>query len=120
MNKNLYISFLETTRQVANQFPMKHIDPVCKLMLEEIALGQARNQLLKVSDAIEMKSIASRSTLHRKLSILLDAGLISLTSSSLDKRTKLLTITSTGVDYFSALSKAIEQIKLPSAEPQMV
>ena len=98
---------------------MKHIDPVCKLMQEEIALGVARNHLLKVSDAIELKSIASRSTLHRKLSILIEAGLISLTSSSVDKRTKLLTITATGVDYFSALSKAIEQLKLPKAEPQL-
>ena len=119
MNNNLYLNFLETTRQVADQFPMKHIDPVCKLMLEEIALGVARNHLLKVSDAIELKSIASRSTLHRKLSILIEAGLISLTSSSVDKRTKLLTITATGVDYFSALSKAIEQLKLPKAEPQL-
>ena len=88
-------------------------------MLEEIALGVARNHLLKVSDAIELKSIASRSTLHRKLSILIDAGLIALTASSLDKRTKLLTITATGVEYFSALSAAIEKIKLPMAQPQM-
>lgn len=119
MNKNLYLNFLETTRQVADQFPMKHIDPVCKLILEEIALGVARNHLLKVSDAIDLKSIASRSTLHRKLSILIDAGLISLISSSLDKRTKLLTITTTGFEYFSALSKAIEKLKPPIAGAQM-
>ena len=92
---------------------MKHIDPVCKLMLEEIAMGVARNQPLKVSDAIELKSIASRSTLHRKLSILTDAGLVKLVSSSLDKRTKQLTITATGMAYFAALSTAIEHLKLP-------
>jgi DNA-binding transcriptional ArsR family regulator len=113
MNKNLYLHFLETTKQVAEQFPMKHIDPVCKLMLEEIAMGVARNQPLKVSDAIELKSIASRSTLHRKLSILTDAGLVKLVSSSLDKRTKQLTITATGMAYFAALSTAIEHLKLP-------
>jgi hypothetical protein len=113
MNKNLYLHFLETTKQVAEHFPMKHIDPVCKLMLEEIAMGVARNQPLKVSDAIELKSIASRSTLHRKLSILTDAGLVKLVSSSLDKRTKQLTITATGMAYFAALSTAIEHLKLP-------
>jgi hypothetical protein len=113
MNKNLYLHFLETTKQVAEQFPMKHIDPVCKLMLEEIAMGVARNQPLKVSDAIELKSIASRSTLHRKLSILTDAGLVKLVSSSLDKRTKQLTITATGMAYFAALSTAIDHLKLP-------
>jgi len=112
MNNNLYISFLETTRQVADQFPMKHIDPVCKLMLEEIALGEARKRPLKVSDAIEFKSIASRSTLHRKLSILIDAGLIKLMTSGLDKRTKLLTVSATGLEYFSTLSNAIEQLKM--------
>jgi hypothetical protein len=31
----------------------------------------------------------------------------------------LLTITATGVEYFSALSKAIEKLKLPIAEAQM-
>ena len=118
MNNNLYICFLETTRQVADQFPMKHIDPVCKLILEEIALGEARKQPLKVSDAIELKNIASRSTLHRKLSILIDAGLIKLMTSGLDKRSKLLTITATGLAYFSTLSNAIEQLKLKQPETQ--
>lgn len=116
MNNNLYLHFLETTKQVAEKFPMKHIDPVCKLMLEEIAIGVARNQPLKVSDAIELKSIASRSTLHRKLSLLIDAGLIKLVASSLDKRTKLLTITATGAAYFAALSHAIEQLKTSTSQ----
>ena len=115
MQSNLYLNFLQASRELSDKFTNLNIDPICKLVLEEIALGMARNKPLKVTEVIEFHKIASRSTLHRKLGFLEEAGLIKMKTSSIDRRTKFLIITDTCKEYFEALSKSIEMIKCGTA-----
>ena len=111
MQNNLYLHFLQASQELSDKFNNLNIDPICKLILEEIALGMARNKLLTVTEVIEFHKIASRSTLHRKLGFLEEAGLIRMKTSSIDRRTKFLTITDACKEYFSALSQSIEYVK---------
>ena len=111
MQNNLYLNFLQASKELSDKFNNLNIDPICKLILEEIALGVARNKLLKVTEVIEFHKIASRSTLHRKLGILENAGLIKIKTSSIDRRTKFLTITDSCKEYFSALAQTIDNVK---------
>ena len=134
MQNNLYLNFLQASKELSDKFNNLNIDPICKLILEEIALGVARNKLLKVTEV--KRSIESANgveicklfkfafeydeifaivlpLINEKLisRVLENAGLIKIKTSSIDRRTKFLTITDSCKEYFSALSQTIDNVK---------
>ena len=65
--ETLYFRFLQMVQSV-NTLPVGVVlSPVEALLLEEIFLKEQAHQPLTVTEAIELKHLASPSTLHRKL-----------------------------------------------------
>lgn len=76
-------------------------------LLEICELKSYKNQRLSVSAAMNLKSISSPATIHRKLNQLIDAGYLTLEYEGKNKRTKFLTPTQKSHDYFTKLGKLI-------------
>lgn len=112
MRSNYYLDFLQQVKtiSVANEAVLN--DPICKQVLEEIALAEQNKQPLTVSLVMRLRHVASPATLHRKLDLLIRANLVCATFEGSNKRTKFMVLTDAGHKYFHKLSMVIESLKL--------
>jgi hypothetical protein len=109
MKSNYYINFLNLLKAIDQTAESTQLDSTCKLILEEIAVNQAADKLLTVSDVMGLKSLGSPATLHRKLDVLLNTGFIKSIFQGTNRRTKFMVLTPMGEAYFERLSTAITQ-----------
>lgn len=112
MRSNHYLDFLQQLKSSRSESEAVLRDPICKLVLEEIALAERNQQRLTVSMVMRLKHIASPATLHRKLDLLVQANVVHATFDGGNKRTKYMALTESGQKYFERLSMLIESIKL--------
>ena len=105
---NFYIRFLQIASALEPlQFSQKNIGPVALLLLNKIAVKDFEKQPLTVSQAIELRTLGSPATLHRKVHELRATGMIAVTSIGTDRRTKYLLLTEAAKDYFQINSDVI-------------
>ena len=110
---NSYMRFL---RSVTSLEPHNHkhedLSPTATLLLNEIAVKNFEEQPLTVTQAMGFNALGSSANLHRKITELLDAGMISLEHVDTNRRTKYLLITQVARDYFQikndAMVKAVQ------------
>jgi len=110
---NSYLRFL---RSVTSLEPHNHkhedISPTAILLLNVVAVKNFNEQPLTVSQAMEFRELGSPANLHRKITELLDAGMISLEHVDTNRRTKYLLITQAARDFFQikndAMVKAVQ------------
>jgi len=114
MKKNYYIQFLNLLKALEQTAQTPDIDVTSKLILEEIALGVAKGDMLTVSDVMGLKNIGSPATLHRKLNMLIAAGMVDPVFQGTNRRTKYIALTQESENYFRRLSDAIQMAR-PSA-----
>jgi len=72
-------------------------------LLDQIVIRESLNDLLTVTDAMALSSIASPATMHRKIDELLSSGHIHLTFKGENRRTKYLTPTKKAHDHYKRL-----------------
>ena len=85
------------------------IDETAKRLLEIIALSHAQNQPLTVSEAMALEPIASPGTIHRKLDMLRELGLINQIFQGDNRRTKYMVTTTIADDYFDTLRRVFNE-----------
>lgn len=104
---NSYMRFL---RSVTSLEPHHHkhedISPTAILLLNEIAVKNFEEQPLTVKQAMGFNALGSSANLHRKITELLDAGMISLEHVDTNRRTKYLFLTQAARDYFQIKNDA--------------
>ena len=101
-----YIRFIEVLKGLSSK-DGSTIDPEAKLLLDEIAIQHFKNTPLTVSDLMALKHIASPATIHRKLDMLRELGLINQIFQGDNRRTKYLVTTSVADDYFDTLGRVL-------------
>ena len=84
---NSYMRFLRSV-SFEKLHQHKDLSPTVTLLLNEIAVKNFEEQPLTVSQAMEFRALGSPATLHRKITELLDAGMISLEHKDTNRRTK--------------------------------
>lgn len=114
MKNNYYLNFLNMLKAFQTSNALNDLDPTSKLVLEEIALGVAKGELMSVGEVMRLTSIASPATLHRKLDVLLEANLIVATFHGNNRRTKFMALTPQGEQYFGKLSEVMASINSAS------
>jgi DNA-binding MarR family transcriptional regulator len=112
MRSNHYLDFLQQLKSSRSESEAVLSDPICKQVLEEIALAERNEQRLTVSMVMRLMHIASPATLHRKLDLLVQANLVHATFEGGNQRTKYMALTESGQKYFERLSMLIESIKI--------
>ena len=98
-----YIRFLSLA-QTLNTFSGDNaLDLMAFRLLDQIVIRESQNDLLTVTDAMALSSIASPATMHRKIDELINSGYIHLTFKGENRRTKYLTPTKKAHDYYKKL-----------------
>jgi predicted transcriptional regulator len=110
---NSYMRFLRSVASLEPiQLKQKDLSPTARLLLNKIAVKNFEEQPLTVTQAMGFNALGSAANLHRKITELLDAGMISLEHVGTNRRTKYLMITEVARDYFQikndAMLKAVQ------------
>jgi DNA-binding MarR family transcriptional regulator len=112
MKNNYYINFLNFVKALEPAVEVDQLDVTSKLILDEIAIGVAKEKLMTVSEVMGLKGLGSPATLHRKLTILLEANLVHPVFMGSNRRTKYMALTKEGEMYFARLSQAMHSVHL--------
>lgn len=107
--KSTFIRFLHLKEVLSGHQIDAEIDLTAQKLLEVLSLSHAQNKALSVTDAMQLQSIASPATLHRKLSNLLEMGYIEFVFDGTNRRTKYIHPTAKTNAYFDALGQVMQQ-----------
>ena len=106
---NSYFQFLINSHDLdIHGASSRHVDSTSTLLLNEIALHHFKQKPLTVSQAMDMSFIAGPATIHRKIKELQKAGLVELSYSGLNRRTKYLIPTDVANSHFKQMSEAMK------------
>ncbi len=105
-SKNPYLHFLNLKERLAHEL-MPQIDLQSKKILETIAWHHHLGNALTVTQVMQLDTIASAATIHRKLDDLRQSGLIQNTHQGSNRRTKFLTPTKLSLRYFEKVGKLL-------------
>jgi DNA-binding MarR family transcriptional regulator len=104
----LYLKFLELAQTVDDASGWAgNLDQATMQLLEIIWVMHTQNKTLTVSEAMQLKTVASPSSIHRKLVDLYKMGLMTYIFRNENRRTKYLHPTKKAEKYFAALGKCL-------------
>jgi DNA-binding MarR family transcriptional regulator len=109
--KATYLRFLQLTHAIHDgSSHLESVDETAKQLLNVIAVHHANGKPLTVTEAMALSLIASQATIHRKLDVLLEIGLIEQKFEGKNRRTKYLVPTKLADEHFANLGKAMVQV----------
>ena len=106
-HSQIYLRFLHLTQAISGELPSSSVDFSALRLLEAVAVAYAKGSPLTVTNAMELNTIASPATLHRKLDALREAGLVEQEFEGKNRRTKYLVPTQSASKYFEQMGKAL-------------
>lgn len=115
MSKNIYLRFLTLLHTIEGKGELHSLDLDAKKLLETIAVQHFQGKSLTVTEAMTMSHIASPATIHRKLNVLREIGMIETLHEGSNRRTKYLVPTALANRYFEEHSKTMHQAAEPLA-----
>jgi len=102
-----YLRFLNLAASVVAMPGMDTFGVNERALFEKILQAWAAQQPLSVRQAIDIKSLGSPATLHKRLVRLRKLDMVSAQIDDRDRRTKLLVPTDKGFQYANSLGKVI-------------
>ena len=105
----VYLRFLNLLHTLEGAGQMPDIDADSRKLLELIALKHNQQQPLTISEAMALGHIASPATIHRKLDLLRDVGMVETVHEGQNRRTKYLVPTTKAFDHFAGVGKVMQQ-----------
>ena len=106
-----YLQLIQVVHQLESQGPFQKLDTEAIRLLEMITVAHAEERPMTVSAAMQLTSIASPASIHRKLERLRVSGLISHEFGMGNRRTKYLAPTPQAMHHYEALSTAMQKIQ---------
>jgi len=104
--KQIYLRYLVLAEALRKtNIELSGVDDIGKKLLEVIAIKSAQGHPLVVTQTMELSEIASPATIHRRISQLLQAGLIEVVKKDENHKIKFLVPTKSSIDYFEKLGK---------------
>ena len=113
MSKNIYLRFLTLLQTIEGKGELPSLDLDAKKLLETIAVQHLQGKSLTVTEAMTLSHIASPATIHRKLNVLREIGLIETLYEGTNRRTKYLVPTAQANRYFDEHSNIMHQALAP-------
>ena len=115
MSNNIYLRFLTLLHTNEGNGKLPSLDLDAKKLLETIAVRHLQGKSLTVTEAMAMSHIASPATIHRKLDVLREIGMIETLYEGTNRRTKFLVPTAEANRYFEEHSKTMHEAAAPLA-----
>lgn len=107
--KQIYMRFLNLLHALEGGENAPEMDLEAKKLLEVIAVHDANRTPLTVTAAMNLGHIASPATIHRKLDVLRELGMIDTVFEGKNRRTKYLVPTQTAHSYFESVGEAMAE-----------
>ena len=107
--QQIYMRFLNFVHALEGSANAPQIDLDAKKLLDVIGLRFNQKKPLTVTEAMALEQIASPATIHRKLDLLRELGMIDTVFEGKNRRTKYLVPTKAASDYFANMGKAVQQ-----------
>jgi DNA-binding transcriptional ArsR family regulator len=107
--KTLYLRFLQLANAIRRE-SLLVLDENAVALLNEIALKHYLGAPMTVSQAMNLATMGSQTTLHRRLDALREAGFIDQVFQGPDRRIKYLIPTALAQAYFSKMGTAFATI----------
>jgi len=101
---NQYAKFLALKDKVDHSKFQLNVDLTAIKLLEAIAIHDAKNSTLTVGETMQLKTLGSAATIHRKIDDLLNNELIEFKFLGMNRRTKYLAPSKKTIAYFANLS----------------
>jgi hypothetical protein len=102
--KQIYLRYLVLAEALRKtNIDLTGVDDIGKKLLEIIAIRSAQGQPMVVTQTMELSEIASPATIHRRITVLLKAGLIEVVKKDENQKIKFLIPTKASIDYFEKL-----------------
>lgn len=111
-NQHIYLRFLTLLHAIEGQGELPTLDLDAKKLLEVIAVQHSQGQPLTVSDAMALSHVASPATIHRKLDLLREIGMIETQFEGSNRRTKFLRPTPQAEKYFSTVGEVMQKANI--------
>jgi hypothetical protein len=112
--KQIYLRYLVLAEALRkSSIDLSGIDDIGKKLLETIAIRSAQGQPLVVTQTMELSDIASPATIHRRIAVLLNAGLIEVVKAEKNQKIKFLVPTKSSIEYFDKLGKLMASALKP-------
>ncbi|NDC60707.1 MAG: hypothetical protein EBZ60_01610 [Betaproteobacteria bacterium] len=108
----IYIKFLTLLHAIEGKGELPELDADAKRLLEVIAVQHSQGQHMTVSDAMGLGHIASPATIHRKLDLLREIGMIDTVFEGTNRRTKFLIPTEQAHAYFNTVNSVMQKAGL--------
>jgi len=102
---NQYAKFLALKDKVDHSKFQLNVDLTAIKLLEAIAIYDAKNSTLTVGEAMQLKTLGSTATIHRKIDDLLNNDLIQIKFLGTNRRKKYLVPSEKTMAYFAMLSE---------------
>jgi DNA-binding MarR family transcriptional regulator len=109
-SSEIYLRFLAISDALNQEMKRADVDLTSQKLLEAIAVAAEKKKMLTVSQAMALEFLGSPATLHRKLQVLMDAGLIEQTFEGRNRRTRFLCPTERAQKYFEKMGKSMTSI----------
>lgn len=107
--KSTFLRFLHLKAVLSGHAVEAEVDLTAQKLLEVVCLRHDQRQALTVTEAMQLQSIASPATLHRKLSALLELGYVDFVFEGSNRRTKYIHPTAKTNAYLEAMGQVLQQ-----------
>jgi protein-disulfide isomerase-like protein with CxxC motif len=108
--KDIYVRFLTLLQTLQAKEFSEQLDTTAEKLLEVITVQYGKSQTLTVTECMELSSIASPATIHRKLDDLRIHGWIDFVYEGDNRRTKYLVPSAKANKYFEKISKLMSKV----------
>ena len=107
---NQYAKFLALKDKVDHSKFQLNVDLTAIKLLEAIAIYDAKNSTLTVGETMQLKTLGSAATIHRKIDELFNNELIELKFLGTNRRKKYLVPSKKTIAYFAMLSELMFKV----------
>ena len=111
-----YLQLIQVIHQLESRGPFQKLDAEAIRLLEMITVAHAEVRPMTVSAAMQLSSIASPASIHRKLERLRISGLITHEFGIGNRRTKYLSPSPLALRHYEALGTEMQKIQKPGNE----
>lgn len=111
-NQAIYLRFLSLLHAIEGKGELPQLDLDAKKLLEVIAVQHSHGHPLTVTDAMALSHVASPATIHRKLDLLREIGMIETHFEGSNRRTKYLKPTPQAEKYFTTVGEVMQKAGL--------